>query len=347
MSVSDPERRTIAATPRHLKQLKEKGIVPRSALWAPALSILALPLAVTALVAALPSFLQYLAGALSLSPAGPTVAALAGALLALLMGPALVTAGLVALGSVSWRFPLRLQALSPLPNVPRIFSRASLYQAAMIVAALAALAVAWWGLWVQWASHLAFVAPMSAQAAERAWLARVGQVVIFLGAAGAALAAAAFFLARAAYRRQSNMTPEEFREDLKAGEGDPKVRARWAQLRFSFYAQRLRAQMKRADVVVVNPTHYAVALAYEPWRHQAPEVVASGKNALAQRIRELAEEYGIAMLSAPELARDLYHHVKVGDEIPARLYQAVANILAYLMKTYGYRPRTGPREESR
>ncbi len=340
MAVPDPERRTQPATPRHLKRLREQGILPHSTLLGPALSIAALPLVMLGLTAALPALLTYMARSLSMPAARAWPSDLGGLVLVLGLAPAVVVTGLVALSGLTIRSPLRGQALSPLANLRRLFSRQSLGQGGIIVLGVVVLGLVWWVTWSRVSPGLTLAPPAFPAANGGRMESALGTLGIVVGGAGAVLAALAYGLARRAYQRTAKMTPEEFREDLKSGEGDPAVRAAWMRLRQSFYMERLKSQMQRADVVVVNPTHYAVAIAYEPWRRSAPEVVAAGKNEMAGRIRRLADELEVPVLAAPALARDLYQHVKVGQEIPGRLYQAVADLLAYLMRTYGYRPRT-------
>ncbi len=345
MAVSDPERRTLPATPRHLKRLREQGILPHSMLLGPALAIAALPLVILGLSASLPSMLAYMKTALSMPAVIDLPHGVGSLALWLAVAPTVVIAGLVVLGGMTIRSPFRGQALSPLANLRRLFSRQSLSQGGVIAVGVVVLGAVWWVAWSRVSPGLTLAPPAFPAANGGRMESALGTLVIALGGAGAVLAVLAYGLARRAHLKRSNMTPEEFREDLKAGEGDPAVRAAWMRIRQSFYMERLKSQMERADVVVVNPTHYAVALAYEPWRRAAPEVVAAGKNEMARRIRRLAAEMEVPVLAAPSLARDLYQHVKVGEEIPGRLYQAVADLLAYLMRTYGYRPRTEQTEE--
>jgi flagellar biosynthetic protein FlhB len=102
------------------------------------------------------------------------------------------------------------------------------------------------------------------------------------------------------------------------------------------------SEVPKADVVVTNPTHYAVALRYQDGAMGAPRVVAKGAHALAGRIRELAEEHQVPILQSPPLARALYRHTELGDEIPPALYSAVAEILAYVYQLRRHRDQGGP-----
>jgi flagellar biosynthetic protein FlhB len=102
--------------------------------------------------------------------------------------------------------------------------------------------------------------------------------------------------------------------------------------------RRMMADVPTADVVVTNPTHYAVALKYADGSNGAPKVVAKGTDEVAAKIRELAKEHKVAILEAPPLARALHQHTDIGDEIPPRLYAAVAEVLAYVYQLKAYRP---------
>lgn len=133
------------------------------------------------------------------------------------------------------------------------------------------------------------------------------------------------------YKEDLKMTKEEVKEEGRQSEGDPMVKARIRGL----MRQRVRKIIlknlqKRADVVITNPTHYAVALEYKPYKMNAPVVVAKGVDFLALRIREIAEENGIPIVEEPPLAQALYYSVEVDDEIPEFLFKAVAQVLAYV-----------------
>jgi flagellar biosynthesis protein FlhB len=140
------------------------------------------------------------------------------------------------------------------------------------------------------------------------------------------------------YQRSLRMTKQEVRDEMKETEGSSETKARIRRLIRSFGRRRMLRDVKTATAVVVNPTHFAVALRYEPQTPGAPKVVAKGKNYLARRIRAIAEEHGISVVENPPLARSLYAAVEVGQEIPAHLYRAVAEVLAHvykLLNSYG------------
>jgi flagellar biosynthetic protein FlhB len=134
------------------------------------------------------------------------------------------------------------------------------------------------------------------------------------------------------YERDLRMSKQEVKEELKRYEGDPRIRERRRAVQRQLALQRMMQQVPKATVVITNPTHLAVAVRYEPASMEAPQVVAKGAELLAQRIRELAHEHGVPLVEKRELARALYGSVEVGQSIPAELYQAVAEILAYVMR---------------
>jgi flagellar biosynthetic protein FlhB len=127
------------------------------------------------------------------------------------------------------------------------------------------------------------------------------------------------------------MTRQEVREEMKETEGDPMIRARLRQLRESKGRSRMMAAVPRAAVVITNPTHYAVALEYEAGKAAAPKVVAKGVDAMAARIREVAREAGVPLVSDPPLARSLYR-LDLDTEIPPEHWDAVARIIAFIMR---------------
>lgn len=132
--------------------------------------------------------------------------------------------------------------------------------------------------------------------------------------------------------KQLKMTKEEVKEDYKRSEGDPLVKSMIRQRQRKMAMSRMMQAVQDSDVVVTNPTHFAVALKYDSDEMTAPVVVAKGKQLVAQRIKEIAAENGIPMVENVQLARALYKSVEIGDEVPAILYQAVAEILAYVYR---------------
>ncbi|GFE83199.1 flagellar biosynthesis protein FlhB [Steroidobacter agaridevorans] len=134
------------------------------------------------------------------------------------------------------------------------------------------------------------------------------------------------------YAKQLKMSRQEIREEHKESEGSPEVKGRIRQLQQQFARQRMMQDVPKADVIVTNPTHFAVALRYDEKRMRAPIVVAKGVDLVAARIREVATEHNVPIFEAPPLARVLYRNVDIGGEIPATVYQAVAQVLTYVFQ---------------
>ncbi len=139
------------------------------------------------------------------------------------------------------------------------------------------------------------------------------------------------------------MTKQEVRDEYKDSEGKPEVKSRIRQLQREMAERRMMDEIPKADVVITNPTHYAVALKYDPVNSGAPVVVAKGGDFLAQKIREVATEHDVIILESPPLARAVYYSTELGHPIPAGLYLAVAQVLAYVFQLRQYRAGQGRR----
>ena len=126
------------------------------------------------------------------------------------------------------------------------------------------------------------------------------------------------------------MSRYEVKQELKEQEGDPQIKARVRSIRQQQIRQQMIAEVPKAEVVITNPTHYAIAVRYDMEKHQAPHVLAKGRGVIAQRIKEIAAENEIPLYEDKWLARQLYAMCEVGDQIPVDLWQAVARVLAYV-----------------
>lgn len=143
------------------------------------------------------------------------------------------------------------------------------------------------------------------------------------------------------YYTRLRMTKQEVKDEFKQTEGDPHIRARLRQLRMEKARQRMMQAVPTADVVITNPTHYAVALKYDPDSMDAPTVVAKGVDFLAQKIREVATENKVILMENPPLARSLYAAVEVDQAIPPEFFKAVAEIITYVYQKQGkLKPRS-------
>lgn len=230
----------------------------------------------------------------------------------------------------------RFERLDPFKGVKRMFSLNSISE--LVKAIMKALLIGGVIYWVVTRQRDQLFA-LIVQPFDTA-LPAFGQMLIYASVAlvaGLAVIAAIdvpFQLWR--YYRGLRMTKEEIRQENKEMEGDPQLKARIRSQQREVARRRMMAQVPKADVVVTNPTHFAVALKYDRDTMSAPQVVAKGMNLVAQRIRGLATEHRVPVVEAPPLARALHRHAEVGDQVPAALYTAVAEVLAYVYQLGQY-----------
>ncbi len=135
--------------------------------------------------------------------------------------------------------------------------------------------------------------------------------------------------------KRLRMSKQELKEEFKQTEGDPMIKARLRQIRMERARRRMMAAVPEADVVVTNPTHYAVALKYDPQMTEAPVLTAKGIDSIALRMREVAEQHDVPIVENPPLSRALYDNVELDQEIPPEHYRAVAEVIGYVMRLKG------------
>ncbi len=353
----DFQERTEQATPKRLREAREKGQVPRSR----ELSTMAVVLAAAG---GLIFFGPYLAhGLMEQMRAGLTInrgmathvdlmipalfeairyaLGLVMPLLALLMAVSLAASA--ALGGLNFSMEalaLKPERLDPVKGLGRVFSANGLMELAkalvkfLLVGGLAVLL-----LWYDAPRFLA----LGAQSLDPALIhagALIGWGFVWLAATLVLIAAVDVPFQLWQHAKQLRMTRQEVREEFKETEGKPELKSRQKAMQREIAQRRMMEEVPRADVVVTNPTHFAVALRYEEESSAAPRVVAKGKGEIAARIRKLAAKNDVPIYPAPPLARALYAHTRLGEEIPAALYIAVAQLLAYV-----YQLRSGQAEE--
>lgn len=166
----------------------------------------------------------------------------------------------------------------------------------------------------------------------------VSRLLLWVGVAMLVMALADYLYQRWEYERSLRMSKQEVKDEFKQTEGNPEIRAKIKQKQREMARRRMMQDVPKADVVVTNPTHFAVALAYKQTEMGAPKVLAKGQDLVALRIRALAKEHQIPIVENPPLARQLHHSVEIGQEIPGDMYQAVAEVLAFVfqLKQKGY-----------
>ena len=252
--------------------------------------------------------------------------------------------GLMALATLAsplmlrgWLFSTKALApqfnrMNPMSGIKRMFSSQGLIELAKALGKVVLLGgVAAWLIW----TNLDGVFSLSLQSPSLA-IQHMGDLIakIFLTISGTMIFIVAIDLPYQlwSHHNKLKMTKEELRQEAKESEGDPHLKAHIRAQQREAARRRMMSEIPTADVVITNPTHYAVALKYSEGKMRAPRVVAKGADAVAARIRELAAEHKVPLLEAPPLARALFRHTELGDEIPATLYAAVAEVLAYVFQ---------------
>ena len=175
-----------------------------------------------------------------------------------------------------------------------------------------------------------------------------GNIVINLGIKVSAfyviIAAADFIYQKWKFNQDMKMTKQEVKDEYKNTEGDPQIKGRIRQKMREVSQRRMMQSVPQADVVITNPTHYAVALSYDPDKYDAPYIVAKGEDYLAQKIKEVARENHVEIVENKPLARMLYHNVDIGAQVPPELFQAVAEVLAMVYSMRGTNPPTAKKK---
>jgi flagellar biosynthetic protein FlhB len=225
-----------------------------------------------------------------------------------------------------------LNRLNPATGLRRLgLTQGGLDTVKAIAISTAVVVLAWQGITAVIATSpgLARLAPLTA--AATGWndsLALLRRLSILL----LVFAVADYGLQRWRFTKSVRMTKQEVRDDHKLSEGNPEVKGRVRRIQMEMTRRRMFAAVPQATLVITNPTHYAVALEYHRGAMAAPRVLAKGQNLIAQRIKAIAREHNVPVVENPPLARALYSGVEIGDFIPAALFEAVAEVLAYLIK---------------
>lgn len=155
---------------------------------------------------------------------------------------------------------------------------------------------------------------------------------IRLGIALAVIAVLDYFYQRYEYNKNLMMSKEEIKEEFKQTEGDPKIKSKIREKQRAISMRRMMQDVPKADVIITNPTHFAVAIEYKPEDFDAPRLIAKGKDLIAENIKKVAKENNITIVENKPLARALYSNIEIGHFVPPELYQAVAEVLAYVYR---------------
>jgi len=352
--VAGEQDKTEKATPRRLQEARKKGQVAKSTDLSTALVLLGMVVFLYAersyLLGGLAAyFAGYFAAVGRLAAGGVSpVNVLTGTVVTVaeLLAPFLLAGVLLALlvnlVQVGFVFNTELLVpkftrINPLEGAKRLFSARGLVEAAksllkVVLLGLVAYLVLHGRIGALFDTLREDPAAGFNTVADLIW-----RVFLYCSVAYLALAAADWRYQRYMYDKSLRMTKQEVKEELRQFEGDPVIRGKQRARRRQFLMNIIRKAVPKATVVVTNPVHLAVALSYTVGQQGAPRVVAKGAGELARAIRELAQASGVPVVENVAVARFLYRYVEVGQEIPAPLYQAVAQILAVIYRTKGRR----------
>lgn len=226
----------------------------------------------------------------------------------------------------------KLDKISPLAGLKRLFSRRSLAEFVRGLLKIAVVAAVALFLIVPEVAYLHKLIGMEMMQLLGETEALLAKLLIGVVAIVAVIAAIDVIYQRLQHLREMRMSRQEIKDEFKETEGDPLVKGRLRQLRMERTRRRMMAQVPQSDVVVTNPTHYAVALKYDPRTMSAPKMMAKGVDKVAQKIREIAREHDVPVIENPPLARGLYAAVEVDQEVTPEFYKAVAEVISYIFK---------------
>lgn len=258
-------------------------------------------------------------------------------LVAALIAPMLLGGWLFSAKSLAPKF----SKLNPIAGIGRMFSAEALAELLKtIVKSLLVGGIAWLVISGQMASIMALMnEPLRAALPHTLRLVAISCALIIGSLLLVVLIDVPYQLW--SHQRKLRMSREDVRQEHKESDGDPQIKAQIRRQQQQMAKRRMMAEVPKADIIVTNPTHFAVALKYLDKEMRAPRVVAKGTDLVALRIRALAEDNKIPILEAPPLTRALYRHTQLGDEIPAALYSAVAEVLAWAYQLHRWRSEGG------
>ncbi|HNS86092.1 MAG TPA: flagellar biosynthesis protein FlhB, partial [Parvularculaceae bacterium] len=342
-------------TPKRLEDARKKGDAPRSqeivatamiAAGGLALFMLAAP-AAKSLTLTASAFLdrphEFAADGESLNRLFLIIAAKTGAALS---GLAALFVGVALLSNAAQARPVlaadkvkpQLKRLSPVEGAKRLFGPTALVNFGKGVGKLFIVgAILIFALWPD-RQKLMGLPYADVQSILALAVAEVGKLALYAVAAMTLIAALDYAWARREWKKRLMMTKDEVRREMKESEGDPQIKGRQRQQREARARRRMMAAVKDATVLIMNPTHYAVALKYDGAEHSAPLCVAKGLDETALRLRAAAEEHRVPVVENPPLARALYPVVEIDAEIPVEHYEAVAKVIGFVMGKSRARP---------
>ncbi|WP_426287069.1 flagellar biosynthesis protein FlhB [Luteibacter sp. E-22] len=349
MSETDKEDRTEAPSEKRLREAREKGDLPRSRDLSTAVVVLA---GVTTLIAARDQMSMHAANIMhvglrysrgDLFAANGVYRALATAALEglKLLGPVFAVTAVAAVAAPALMGGLNFSAqalapkfdrLDPIKGFSRLVSVNGLVELGKSLLKLMLIggALVWFLLRSTRDMYTVGTGPVSVGIAQAFSI--FGQASLVFACALGAIALVDAPWQKFSFTKKMKMSKQEVKDEHKESEGSPELKSKIRQMQHQMARRRMMEDVPTADVIVTNPTHFAVALKYDENRMGAPRVVAKGVDVIAQQIRDVAGGAKVPVVEAPPLARALYHTTEIGREIPAALYIAVAQILAYVFR---------------
>ena len=226
----------------------------------------------------------------------------------------------------------KFNKISPLTGLKRLFSTQSLADFLKSMAKLIIVGIVGYITYMDKITELNGLSVATPEAILEYNFTVVAEVSGKIVLALVAIAIFDYLYQRWHHEKQLMMTKQEVKEETKQTEGDPQLKARIRQIQREMSNARMMQEVPKADALIVNPTHFSVAILYDRDVMEAPEITAKGIDHMALRMRTVARENSVPILERPELARDLYANVEIGETIPERFYKAIAEILAFVYR---------------
>jgi len=345
---SSQSERTEKPTPRRRERAREEGKFAFSQELTSAITLAACLAAISYAFGSVDGFRNLFGSLLETAIAGPAteesvrqIIRKTGLFFFATVAPVLATATLASLaGSFAQGLPifsanatgLKWENLNPIRGLSKLKAKVSWTEWLKI---LLLVTVATWAVWSTMSRFWVELVTLPAHDVSSSNVILrtvVTRLATYIVGAAVVIAVVDYFLQRRRFEKSLMMTKDEVREDMKSSDGNPMVKAKVRAIQRERSKRRMMARIKQADVIVTNPTHYAVALEYKPDKMAAPKVVAKGVDLLAQRIKEEGRKFDIPTVENVSLARALYSSVELEQEIPLDLYKAVAEVLAFVFK---------------
>ena len=229
----------------------------------------------------------------------------------------------------------KFSKLNPISGLKNLFSTKKLFEGVKMTLKVAIAFFVGFKLFLSWLNEIPKLELFDLMTQIK-WLTDKAVILAFtMIGVFLVFAAIDFAFQKYSYKKSLKMSKQEIKDEMKNSEGNPEIKAKIRQIQMKMAQNRMMGEVPKADVVVTNPTHYAVAIRYNRAEDRAPKVVAKGVNHLAQKIKEIARENDVMVVENKPLAQKLYKKVEIDEEIPEHLYKAVIEVLVYVYKTKG------------